>query len=241
MKYLDLTLATVAENLALEEAILQQCENGTLGAEEWVRVWDAHQPFVVIGRSSRLAEEVDLAAAAQMKAPVFRRISGGASIAAGPGCFFYAVFLSLHRRPHLRMIDQAHRFVMEKIAAAVRQLGVEPRVDGHCDLVVGDRKVSGNALRIQRNWLLYHGTLLLSMDLTLIEQLLRHPPREPGYRRGRPHREFLANLGLGRQELAAALCRQWQAEPVQQFSVPQVAVTRLVTTRYNNPRWNAAR
>ncbi|MDO9172389.1 MAG: lipoate--protein ligase family protein, partial [bacterium] len=38
--------------------------------------------------------------------------------------------------------------------------------------------------------------LLFDPDLDLMERLLPHPPREPGYRRGRPHRAFLGRIGL---------------------------------------------
>jgi lipoate-protein ligase A len=42
---------------------------------------------------------------------------------------------------------------------------------------------------------LYSATLLVDPDLDLVERYLAHPPREPEYRRGRPHRDFMGRLG----------------------------------------------
>jgi hypothetical protein len=38
------------------------------------------------------------------------------------------------------------------------------------------------------------GALLVDFDHTLAEAALKHPPREPEYRRGRGHREFMVTL-----------------------------------------------
>lgn len=45
---------------------------------------------------------------------------------------------------------------------------------------------------------LLHGTPLVAVDLELLESVLPHPLREPDYRQGRCHRDFLVTLaGLG--------------------------------------------
>ncbi|RMF41072.1 MAG: lipoate--protein ligase family protein [Planctomycetota bacterium] len=240
MHYVDLTLPTPAENLAWEDALLQQADSGQF-RHECLRLWDARQVFVVLGRSSRARQEVHLETVDRQGIPLLRRITGGATIVAAPGCMFYAVTLSLEKRPELRMLDQAHRFVMERIRQAVGRLGIAARVDGNCDLVVGERKTSGNSLRIQRNWLLYHGTLLLDMDLSWPDRLLAHPPREPAYRRGRAHCDFLANLGVSRHALADALCHAWQAEPLAENAWPQLDLEPLIAVRYGSHAWNRSR
>jgi lipoate-protein ligase A len=78
--------------------------------------------------------------------------------------------------------------------------------------------------------------MLDRFDLTLVERLLRHPPREPEYRGGRPHRAFLANLGLGRPAIEAAVRRAFGATAVR-HEWPTAVVARLVTERYSNPAW----
>ena len=59
---------------------------------------------------------------------------------------------------------------------------------------MGDRKISGNAQARKWKALLVHGTILVDFDHELADQVLKYPPREPAYRRGRAHREFLVSL-----------------------------------------------
>ena len=233
------SLPTPVENLALEEAWLDMAEEGLIETEI-LRVWQPTSHFVVIGRGSRAACEVNLAEVDAAGVPVLRRVSGGAAIVAGPGCLMYALLLSYQQRPHLRMLDQAHRLVMETLADAIRP--VEPRItwQGTCDLVVGARKVSGNSLRCRRDWALYHGTLLLEMDLTLLDRFLLHPPREPEYRQGRRHTDFVANLGLPFEMLTEQLSRAWSTQSVH-LPLPQARIDRLVNERYSNRAWNYER
>jgi lipoate-protein ligase A len=100
--------------------------------------------------------------------------------------------------------------------------------------------VSGNALRVRRHGVLYHGTLLDAFDLGLVSRVLRHPPREPGYRGGRRHGEFLANLGLGRETLEGIVRDAFNAANVQS-AWPSDRVARLVRDRYAADEWTARR
>lgn len=241
MLCIDHTLDTVAENLALDESLLLQADARPHG-QEVLRLWDARQIFVVLGRGSRLREEVHLEQTTRDRVPVHRRVSGGASIVAAPGCMFYTALLSLDQRPHLRMIDEAHQFVMSRILQAIRQLVPAASLDGTCDVVLGDRKVSGNSLRVGRGWLLYHGSLLRTMELGLVERYLKHPPREPDYRQQRPHQDFLANLEVDRDALAAALKDAWRAGPTTSGTLHfEQTVSELVRDKYSQDSWTASR
>jgi lipoate-protein ligase A len=66
-------------------------------------------------------------------------------------------------------------------------------------VAIGDLKISGNAQARKWRAVLLHGTLLVDADVELMEAVLRHPRKEPEYRRGRAHRDFvvtLAQLGV---------------------------------------------
>jgi len=236
---LDLTLPTLAENLALDEALLLAAESAEQPTEV-LRLWQPRERFVVVGRSSRVADEVELPECRRRRTPVLRRCSGGGAVVAGPGCLMYALTLSLRRRPRLQMIDQAHRFVLQTTAALLRNdlPGVKPA--GTSDLALGDRKFSGNSLRVKRDHLLYHGTLLFDFPLACAAALLKHPPREPGYRQGRSHKEFLTNVPLTESQLRAALVAAWSAEvPLDPW--PRELVARLVAEKYARQAWNFRR
>lgn len=211
MKLLELTLADPAANLALDEALLDEADQQQ-GPGEWLRLWEPARPMVVIGRSSQLDLEVNLAECQRQQLPVFRRCSGGAAVVAGPGCLMYSLVLSIEVHPQLVIPSEAHLLVLERLAEGLRKLGCDASLDGTSDLAVGRRKFSGNSLRSKRRHILYHGTLLYDFPLPLISQLLQMPPRQPDYRASRSHADFVVNLDLGRDTLSEMLIEQWQAE-----------------------------
>jgi len=239
MQYLDLTLPTAAENLALDEALLEEAEAAAAPVET-LRLWEPRQPLVVVGRSSRAAAEVRLEVCRELGIPVLRRASGGATVVAGPGCLMYTLVLGYRLRPELHVVAAAHRWVLGTLAAALAAHipGVQCR--GTSDLALGELKFSGNSARLRRDHLLYHGTLLYDFPLELIERLLAIPPRMPDYRARRPHEGFVANLPLGRETIRRALisafdaCRSRDAWPEQQTA-------RLVAEKYGRPEWNQDR
>lgn len=239
MLFIDSTLPTVAANLALEESLLELAEQGSWDCE-YLRVWQANEVFAVIGRGSRYQQEVNVPACENAGVSVFRRCSGGAAIVAGPGCLLYAVMLSLKRRPELQMVDVAHEFVMQNMVAALKPIVPIVTYAGTCDLVIDGRKVSGNSLRVRRDWLLYHGTLLLDMDLKYIDRYLNHPPREPEYRQHRPHHDFVANIGCSAEVASRLLQQQWQAVEGD-VELPLAMAEELVKEKYTQDSWNKQR
>ena len=261
MLLLDLTLPTGAENVALDEALLEDAESRS-GAQELLRVWEPRSPLVVVGRSSQPAVEVRLEECTRRNVPVIRRTSGGAAIVTGPGCLMYSVVLSLERHPELRGIDAAHRFVLARLSKAIKTMCESVTCCGTSDLgflaeaagpdeaisrglatekcgtrPLALRKFSGNSLRMKRRHLLYHGTLLYDFDLALIETLLAHPPREPAYRAGRRHSAFVANLPAAGAAIRRALIDAWQAaDPLADW--PQARTEQLVEEKYARDEWN---
>ncbi len=183
-----------AVQLAIDEAVLLDADEFDSG--ESIRLWHFDAPVVVLGRSSQVAVEVDEAYCRQCGIPVLRRCSGGASIAAGPGCLMYSVVLSFERRPELQKIDVAHRWVMQALLTAVRSQIPDVSQQGICDLTWRNRKFSGNSVRIARRHLLYHGTILYDADLEEISRCLTTAPRQPDYRAQRGHADFLTNLPI---------------------------------------------
>ncbi len=237
MQLIKLTLPTPAENLALDEALIETAD-ATGDHPEVLRLWEPAEPFVVIGRSSSYVGEVNHDYCRANGIPVFRRVSGGAAIVTGPGCLMYAVLLDYRIRPELRMLDHAHQFVMQKMAAAIRSLGIETQIQGVCDLTINHRKVSGNSLRCKRNWMLYHGTMICGFDAALIGKCLDWPKRTPAYRQQRPHDDFVGSIGISTDDLSNALQRQWSPEGIFQ-TWPKEITQQLVSAKYATKQWNA--
>jgi lipoate-protein ligase A len=90
--------------------------------------------------------------------------------------------------PHFRRLCGA-------VAEGLSKCGVHGiSMRGVSDLCLSDRKIAGSSLRLWRGRLLFQIAVLVDSDIDLLERYLRHPSREPDYRRGRSHRDFVTSL-----------------------------------------------
>jgi lipoate-protein ligase A len=241
MKHLDLTLSSPAEFLAADEALLDWCEAGHGG--ETLLFWEPRETFVVVGYANKVATEVNVAACQAKKIPIFRRCSGGGTVVQMPGGLNYSLILRINEDSPTRNITAANQFIMERNRAAVesefkiKNLKLKISVRGHTDLCCGDLKFAGNAQRRRKNFLLFHGTLLLDCDLSLISELLRMPTLQPDYRANRSHGDFLVNLNVAAEKVKAALRLAWKAtEALDDF--PLAETRQLAAQKYATDGWN---
>ena len=228
-------IASIAEQLALDATLLEMAEDRS-GPAALVRTWELPEPTVIVGRSSRLAEEVDLAACRRQGVALARRDSGGCAVLCGPGCLMYSVLLGYRDDPQLRALDRAHAYVLERLIAELggEVGGIARR--GTSDLAIGDRKFSGNSMRCRRDHLLYHGTVLYDFPLERVAKCLRMPARQPAYRRERAHGAFLVNLPMAREAIVKALERAWQTEgEFGDWPVERIAA--LSQEQFGNEAW----
>jgi lipoate-protein ligase A len=236
VKYLEETWPTPEQNLACDEALLLDCEEG--GEEEVVRFWQPREHFAVLGYSGRTNAEVFLSRCREHRVPVLRRLSGGGAVLQGPGCLNYALVLKISERAKLRDVAATNAFVMERLKRALAPVVESPiAVRGFTDLTLGARKFSGNAQYRKRRCVLFHGTFLLHFDISFIEKLLPVPAKQPAYRRNRAHDIFLTNLNLSPDRVKAALKQAWGAGE-ELKNIPLEAIERLARERYSSDEWN---
>lgn len=237
MRYLERSLARIEENLALDEAILQEVEDD--GQRPVLRIWESSTRAVVLGASGRVRDEIHVEACRHDGVVIARRSSGGGTVVIGPGALNAAVVLPLKVAPSLAAVDIAQRSVLECLARALRERGIPVQVLGSGDLTIQGRKVAGSAQRRLRAHFLIHTTLLYDFPLDLIARCLAMPDRQPSYREGRSHNDFLANLGLPREVLVEAVRRAWlpAGEPALPAEVPADRVRDLVAAKFADPSW----
>lgn len=256
----DEALVEVADRLLMQEPSDEKSAGESSTSNEVLRLWEFVSPCVVLGRASKWSQEVNTSACERDGVPVLRRASGGASIVAGPGCLMYSVLISYDVRPAWRALDIAHKEVMSRIRDSVQQttdrfeLPLRIAINGTCDLTIGNRKFSGNALRCKRNWMLYHGTIMYAMPIEWLSNYLLMPARQPEYRRDREHESFVTNLldssnGVSPQAFRTVmerkLARTWNAtQPWLESpwkSHVDLEASQLLKNRYTNSEWHRSR
>jgi lipoate-protein ligase A len=234
MQFLSLTLPTLVENLALDEALLLEAEADR--GSEILRLWEWSQPAVVMGAGCSLAEDVDESTCLADQVPIVRRASGGGTVLLGAGCLCFSLVLAYERSPALRDIRPSYIYILEQVREALT--GILPNIElaGTSDLAVGGLKFSGNSQQRKRNHLLHHGTLLYRFDLSRVGRYLRMPFRQPEYRLHREHSGFLMNLPTDAQSFQDRLRTIWQADN-EADGWPRHLVDQLVRDKYAKPEW----
>lgn len=249
MNRLDLPFTTPAENLAADEAVLDWCEAGR--GDETLIFWEPRATFVVVGYANKVATEVNVPACAAQGIPIFRRCSGGGTIVQLPGGLNYSLILRITETGPTRNITAANQFIMEKNRAAIeaelknQTPAARISVNGHTDLALAThhsslitfKKFAGNSQRRRKNFLLFHGTLLLNCDLALIGELLAMPSAQPDYRANRPHSDFVTNLNWPAEKVKAALRHEWNAH-ASLLDFPEAEIRQLAAQKYSTAEWN---
>ncbi|HOX45982.1 MAG TPA: hypothetical protein PK668_20435 [Myxococcota bacterium] len=171
---------------------------------------------VVLGRAGQAERELHLERVLADGVPLLRRDGGGGAVVLDPG----DVVVSLAARARgPGGIPELYRRLTAWLAEALARLGVTGvAMRGVCDLALGDRKIGGASMARSRDLVHYTTSLLVEPDVGAMERYLRHPPREPDYRQGRTHREFVGSL----RQLAGVPDAGWLAAALRRNLSPSL-------------------
>ncbi len=166
-----------------------------------VRVYEWPDVAVVIGRGGKQELELKTDNIAADGITLYKRPGGGCSVVLDPGNLIVSVALPI---PGLGGIKSAFSAVSQWLITALGRCEV-PHVQqqGVSDLVIDGRKIGGSCVYRTKGLLYYSTTLLMDHDQGLVDRYLKHPPREPDYRKGREHKKFMVSLkelGVNSQE-----------------------------------------
>jgi len=183
------------------------------------RVYRLADFVVVLGRGSNPHRELHLDTCVEDGVPLLRRRGGGCAVVVDPGNVIVSAVLPMngignHREYFGRLSDW--------LIGGLREVGIPNiRRAGISDLAIQNKKIGGACIYCTKNFLYYSATLLARPRIELMERYLKHPPREPDYRRGRRHSDFVGMLnegkGGGAERLAAGLERALSQIDLEEF------------------------
>lgn len=179
----------VEMNLAVDEQ-LARCA-GRMD-RRILRLWWGSKPTAVLGCGDKPEVALNLDECKRRKVGWVKRVTGGGTVMQTSGVFNYSYTAADHGRMDMqRVFEQGAELVKNALA----QFGVRAQQCGTSDVAVDNLKISGSAQARKWKAALLHGTLLVDIDRELMEAVLRHPHKEPDYRCGRAHSDFVVTLG----------------------------------------------
>lgn len=153
--------------LAMEEYVARHLNLG----DDAFFMWQV-EPTVIFGRNQVIENEVNLGYCREHGIHFFRRKSGGGCVYAD----WSNVMLSYITAED--DVEQTFRRYLEMVSETLESIGLKGvHPSGHNDIMIGDRKVSGNAIYHLPGKIIAHGTLLYDTDMDNMLQAIT-PSRE---------------------------------------------------------------
>ena len=157
--------------MALDEVLLDAVAAGRRGPV--LRFWGWTEATLVLGSNQSISNELDLEAVRRRRFTVTRRLSGGGTMLAEPGC---TITWSLCL-PEGLVAGKSFRESYELLDAfavdALRGLGIEAGYRPINDIVSPGGKIAGAAQARRRGAVLHHTTMAYAMEPGLLLELIR--------------------------------------------------------------------
>lgn len=149
-------------NMATEQYLLDNIDG------EIFMLW-INDPVVVIGKNQNAYAELDLDFVEKNKIKTVRRLTGGGAVFHDRGNVNFTFIIPQDEN---RVLD--FKGFTQPIIDALTKLGAtNVRLSGRNDIMIEDRKVSGNAQCVYNGKIMHHGTLLYDSDISQLVGALR--------------------------------------------------------------------
>lgn len=136
-----------------------------------LRLYGWNPNAVSIGFFQEVEEEVDLDFCAARGVRIVRRITGGGAVFHGSGELTYSLAVPIDNDAIPQDVQASYGVICRPIVATLRALGADAKFRPVNDIEVGGRKLSGNAQTRRFGAVLQHGTILVSLDRSLLPAL----------------------------------------------------------------------
>ncbi|MFO8236602.1 MAG: hypothetical protein R6U04_14490 [Bacteroidales bacterium] len=154
--------------------------------------WVPDDYYIVLGNSNKPEHNLIFRNVINDEIEVYKRPSGGETVILSPNTLVFSVKVVVEK---FLNPSRHFRYFNDKIIESLKTLGIDNlQYKGISDIAIGDRKILGSSIYRKRNILFYHAVLNIAEPVETIERYLKHPVKEPGYRKGRTHREFVTSL-----------------------------------------------
>lgn len=151
-------------NIATEEYLLKN-------VEEDVFLIYINKPAIIIGKHQNTIAEINRSFVEANNIKVVRRLTGGGAVYHDEGNLNF----SFHMKKTSEDVVDFTKFT-KPVVDLLNQMGVKAELKGRNDLVIGEKKFSGNAKMIYKDKVLQHGTILFNSEMKVLADALKVNP-----------------------------------------------------------------
>ena len=140
--------------LAMEEYIARHVDS----TEDCFFMWQV-PPTVMFGRNQLIDNEVNTEYCQEKGIHLIRRKSGGGCIYVDEGCILFSCIT------HDDQVNMVFCQYIKRVVDMLQAMGVDAHSGGRNDILIGDKKVSGNAFYHVPGRSIVHGTMLYDTNI----------------------------------------------------------------------------
>jgi lipoate---protein ligase len=155
-------------------------------------IWQPDKNYIVLGTSNRPEDALIISNILKDNITVYKRPTGGQAVVLTPKTLVVSV---LQKESNIRAPKVLFEKINSIIIQSLEQIGVQHLSNkGISDIAIREKKILGSALYRNKERNFYHAVLNISESADIFERYLKHPVKEPDYRKGRTHKDFVISL-----------------------------------------------
>jgi lipoate-protein ligase A len=172
-RLLDTPPMTAAENMALDEALLELKGQGR--TPNTIRFLQFKPRSVLVGYHQAIHEEIRLAYCREADIDINRRITGGGAIFFDENQLGWEVYCDKSFFDIIIPNNRLFKSLCQPVADALGRLGIAAQFRPRNDIEVNGRKISGTGGTESEGAFMFQGTMLVDFDVDTMLRALRIP------------------------------------------------------------------
>lgn len=165
------------------------------------RIWQPDKVYAILGRANNPKGSLIIDNVVNDNIAVLQRPSGGEAVILSPGMLVFSVKMPFRKDMRTQEVFNS---INSHLIDRLSEKGIKGLYSkGISDLSVETRKIMGSSMYLNRNTLFYHAVMNIAGETGLITKYLSHPTKEPDYRKGRSHKDFVSSLQKEGYEISA--------------------------------------
>jgi len=156
-------------------------------------------PYVCLGYHQVLEKEIDVEYCKERGLPIIRRGQGGGATYLDSGQVFYQVVASEDSKVIPRKVDELFEKLLQVTVYVYRELGLNAEFKPLNDVMVNNRKISGNGAGRIGKAIILVGNIILDLDYDSMARVLKIPDEKFRDKMAKSMREWVTSI---RRELS---------------------------------------
>lgn len=163
-------------------------------------LWVPDKEYIILSKKNKYENSVFTDHLSKHKIEIVVRPSGGEPVLISPKMIMISIIIV---SSNLEQSENYFDLINKLILICLHKFLInEACMRGISDICLGEKKILGSSIYRKKNKLLYHALLNYEENVRIIDYLLRHPVREPKYRKGRRHLDFITSIKAKHRNIA---------------------------------------